>query len=274
MNYYGMDAAGVVRGAQLPFNFHLIGAKWQARVIDQLVREYEAALPPGASPNWVLGNHDKSRIASRVGATAARLAAMLLLTLRGTPTLYYGDELGMTDVPIPIDGVQDPFEKREPGRGLGRDPERTPMPWRSDGANAGFTTGRPWLPLGRDWRALAVDRQLADSQSMLHLYRRLLALRRQSRSLHEGAWTPLGVSGNVLMYARGEGSDRLVVLLNFGAESAAVPLRTLRGSDASPLHVWLSTRQDREGLVADSVFLHPEEGVILGLVARDDRGVA
>jgi alpha-glucosidase len=270
MSYYGMDAAGVLRGAQLPFNFHLIGAKWQAQVIDQLVREYEAALPPGASPNWVLGNHDKSRIASRVGVMGARLAAMLLLTLRGTPTLYYGDELGMTDVPIPMNEVQDPFEKREPGRGLGRDPQRTPMPWQGHEANAGFTIGRPWLRLSRDWRTLAVDHQLADARSMLQLYRRLLALRRQRRSLHEGSWTPLGVSGNVLMYARGEGSNRLVVLLNFGAESAAVEVRSLLNALASPLHVCLSTRQDREGVVADPVFLRPEEGVILGFVAGED----
>ena len=78
MSYYGMRCCGVLRGAQLPFNFHLIGAKWQAQVVDRLVREYEAALPPGAAPNWVLGNHDKSRIASRVGVMGARLAAMLL----------------------------------------------------------------------------------------------------------------------------------------------------------------------------------------------------
>ena len=81
----------------------------------------------GTWPNWVLGNHDRSRIASRVGADAARAAAMLLLTLRGTPTLYYGDEIGMTDAVIPPELVQDPWEKRVPGFGLGRDPVRTPM---------------------------------------------------------------------------------------------------------------------------------------------------
>jgi len=264
MSYYGMDAAGVLRGAQLPFNFHLIGARWQAPVIERLVREYEAALPAGAAPNWVLGNHDKSRIASRVGALGARLAAMLLLTLRGTPTLYYGDELGMTDVPIPMHEVQDPFEKREPGRGLGRDPQRTPMLWRAGERHAGFTTGRPWLRLSDDWPALAVDRQLADEYSMLQLYRRLLLLRRRNRSLHESAWTPLGVHATVLAYARGDGEERFVVLLNFGREPASVDLRTLR--DVSrPLHVWLSTLQDRDEPLADAVSLRPEEGVILGV---------
>ena len=115
-------------GAHLPFNFQLLLAPWDARHIEQLIEEYEARLPAQGWPNWVLGNHDNHRIASRVGLAQARIAAMLLLTLRGTPTLYYGDEIGMCDVNIPPDRVQDPFEKNVPGKGLGRDPERTPMP--------------------------------------------------------------------------------------------------------------------------------------------------
>jgi alpha-glucosidase len=111
--YYGPD----LRGAHLPFNFQLIFAAWSARGIARLVGEYEAALPPGGWPNWVLGNHDQKRIATRIGAAQARVAAMLLLTLRGTPTLYYGDEIGMENVPIPPDQVQDPWEKNEPGLG-------------------------------------------------------------------------------------------------------------------------------------------------------------
>jgi alpha-glucosidase len=123
--YYGKDGSGL----HLPFNFHLILTAWHARAIATLVERYEAALPPGAWPNWVLGNHDRSRIASRVGPAQARVAAMLLLTLRGTPTLYQGDEIGMVDVAIPPDAVQDPAERNVPGLGLGRDPERTPMHW-------------------------------------------------------------------------------------------------------------------------------------------------
>ncbi|HWH82178.1 MAG TPA: alpha-amylase family glycosyl hydrolase [Burkholderiaceae bacterium] len=265
MNYYGMDAAGVLRGAQLPFNFHLIGADWQAQAIDRLVRDYEVALPAGAAPNWVLGNHDKPRIASRIGAGGARLAAMLLLTLRGTPTLYYGDELGMTDVPIPLAEVQDPFERRAPGHGLGRDPQRTPMPWRSDAPAAGFSTGRPWLRLGSDAPDLSVDRQQGDPHSMLHLYRQLLALRRRTAALHEGAWTPLGVQGNVLIYARGDPPQRVVVLLNFSASMATVDVRRLPRVSPTPC-IWLSTLLDRQGEVigGDSTLLRPEEGLMLG----------
>jgi alpha-glucosidase len=96
MAYYGANLDGV----QLPFNFQLLQSAWEARAIAALIDRYEDALPQGGWPNWVLGNHDNPRIASRVGAPQARVAAMLLLTLRGTPTMYYGDELGMANVSI------------------------------------------------------------------------------------------------------------------------------------------------------------------------------
>ena len=115
MHYYGRERAGV----HLPFNFQLIDAPWEARSLATLIADYEAALPPGGWPNWVLGNHDRPRVAARRGQAQARVAAMLLLTLRGTPTLYYGDELGLSDVAIPPAQVQDPRELREPGLGLG-----------------------------------------------------------------------------------------------------------------------------------------------------------
>src|SRR5438067_6716049 len=129
MAYYGPGENGILQGVQLPFNFQLIGAPWESLAIDRIVRQYESLLPVGGWPNWVLGNHDKSRIASRVGMDQARVAAMLLLTLRGTPTLYYGDEVGMEQVALRPDQVRDPFEMRVPGRGVGRDGCRTPMQW-------------------------------------------------------------------------------------------------------------------------------------------------
>src|SRR5829696_1359296 len=118
MAYYGLDLTGF----HLPFNFHLLSTPWHPIAVAALIEAYEAALPPGAWPNWVLGNHDHSRLASRLGLRQARVAAMLLLTLRGTPTIYQSEEIGMTDVPIPPERVQDPWERNVPG--LGRDPER------------------------------------------------------------------------------------------------------------------------------------------------------
>lgn len=213
MHYYGLDTPEV----HLPFNFQLIDAPWDARGLATLIGDYEAALPAGGWPNWVLGNHDRPRIATRVGAAQARVAAMLLLTLRGTPTLYYGDELGLTDVAIPPDRVQDPRELREPGLGLGRDPVRTPMPWNAS-VQAGFTTGDPWLPLGPDWPTRNVARQAEDSGSMLSLHRTLLHLRRKHAALSLGDFRLIAAAGDVLAYERWHGDERIVVALNLGAQ--------------------------------------------------------
>ena len=123
--YYGPNLTGV----QLPWNFNCMWVDWTADANMELIRAYEAALPPGAWPNWVLSNHDQMRMASRLGTAQARVAMVLLMTLRGTPTLYYGDELGLEDVAIQPDKLRDPFGLGSPGGVLGRDPERTPMPW-------------------------------------------------------------------------------------------------------------------------------------------------
>src|SRR5262249_5768497 len=152
-------------------------------------------------PNWVLGNHDRSRVASRVGPEQARVAAMLLLTLRGTPTIYQGEEIGMADVPIPAQAVHDPWEKNVPGLGLGRDPERTPMQWDA-GAHAGSTTAEPWLPLSADHRTRNVATQRDDARSMLSLYRALIALRRREAALSIGVHVKAEALGDVLTFRR------------------------------------------------------------------------
>ncbi|QJE72460.1 DUF3459 domain-containing protein [Aerophototrophica crusticola] len=219
--YYGED----LKGAHLPFNFQLITSAWDARQIRDLVEEYERALPKGGWPNWVLGNHDRSRIASRVGPRQARVAAMLLLTLRGTPTLYYGDELGMMDVPIPPDRVQDPFEKNVPGLGLGRDPCRTPMQW-DDSPNAGFAAEgvEPWLPLAEDWKTNNVAAQSRDPGSVLSLYRDLIALRREEPALSLGDYQDVTALGTLLVYSRTHAGRTILVVLNLGAERHEVAL--------------------------------------------------
>src|SRR5205807_2369592 len=141
--------------AHLPFNFQLLSTAWNATAVARVIAEYEAALPAGAWPNWVLGNHDNHRIVSRIGSAQARVAAMLLLTLRGTPTIYYGEELGMADIAVAPEEVRDPYEKRQPGLSLGRDPERAPIPW-DNSMGAGFTSGKSWLPLPADHSATNV----------------------------------------------------------------------------------------------------------------------
>ena len=178
MAYYG--ASG--EGAHLPFNFQLLRLPWDAKGVATVVERYEAMLPSYAWPNWVLGNHDKPRIATRVGAAQARVAALLLLTLRGTPTLYYGDELGMHDVAIAPDQVRDPFEKNVPGLGLGRDPVRTPMQWTGE-TDAGLATGSPWLPLADDCKTINAATLRDQPNSVLALYHRLIELRRAEPAL-------------------------------------------------------------------------------------------
>jgi alpha-glucosidase len=210
VTYYGKE----LKGANLPFNFLLLQSAWNARAVAQVISEYIKLLPAGAWPNWVMGNHDNPRIATRVGVPQARIAAMLLLTLPGTLTIYYGEEIGMTDVLILAEEVQDPAEKNQPGIGMGRDPERTPMTWDSSGM-AGFTFGWPWLPISADHTTVNVEVQERNEASILNLYRRLLALRRAHSVLVNGTVRSIAVSGNTLTYERVAENERVLILLNF-----------------------------------------------------------
>ncbi|MFV0622392.1 alpha-amylase family glycosyl hydrolase [Sphingomonas sp. ac-8] len=256
MTYYGVEQ----RGVHLPFNFQLIEAGWDAADLAYRIAEYEAALPPGGWPNWVLGNHDRARVATRVGEAQARAAAVLLLTLRGTPTLYYGDELGLSDVAIPPGKAVDPQELREPGRG--RDPVRTPMPW-DGGAGAGFTTGRPWLPLNPDRATRNVAAQRGDGGSLLTLYRRLLALRRATPALSVGSWHPVVAEGTLLAYERREGDTRLLVVLNLGA----MPLRMTVPEWAAGFGPLLSTHVEPAVPIDGTFDVRGNEAMILGAAA-------
>jgi alpha-glucosidase len=248
VTFYGSDLTGL----QLPFNFKLIELPWSARRIGAAIARYEGLLPTGAWPNWVLGNHDRSRIASRVGDAQARVAAMLLLTLRGTPTLYYGDELGMLDVPVATGAQRDPQGLRG---GDSRDPERTPMRW-DRSANAGFSTVAPWLPMGDNLETVNVASELADSRSMLELHRRLLALRRQEPALTVGDWSALRATGDVLAYQRRANGRAFIVVLNMGTRPAE--------AEEPEGRVVLSTHLDREGEpVAGAVRVRPNEGLVV-----------
>jgi alpha-glucosidase len=250
MIYYGQNLSG----ANLPFNFLLLQSPWNAQAVGEIISEYMSMLPSEAWPNWVLGNHDNPRIATRVGLSQVGIAAMLLFTLPGTLTLYYGDEIGMANALIPPEEIQDPAEKRQPGIGMGRDPERTPMTW--DGSEtAGFTRGRPWLPLVADHQVVNVEAEEADRASILNLYRKLIALRRAYPILVGGELRSITSSGDLLSYERAAGNERLMIFLNFGespirvnAESGSVLAGTpsRRGADRVDSFVEL---KGSEGLV-------------------------
>ncbi|WNO52562.1 alpha-amylase family glycosyl hydrolase [Stakelama saccharophila] len=253
MEYYGTpDAPGV----HLPFNFQLLDASWDAASLAPTIAAYEAALPPGCWPNWVMGSHDAPRIADRLGADQARVAAMLLLTLRGTPTLYQGDELGIGRVAIPPDRVRDPQDLRQPGLGLGRDRARTPMAW--DGSpHAGFSDFEPWLPLHEDWTVRNVANQAGDPNSMLSLYRTLLALRRASPALRIGEYAALPADSGTLCYQRRHGDERLLIALNLTGE----PRRLILPDDSGAAELLVSTLPD--ATLGDA--LAPNEGLLLRL---------
>jgi alpha-glucosidase len=258
MAYYG--ASG--NGAHLPFNFQLIGLPWNARDIAAAVERYEALLPSYAWPNWVLGNHDKPRIATRIGAAQARVAAMLLLTLRGTPTMYYGDEIGMHDVPIPPDQVQDPYEKNVPGLGLGRDPVRTPMQWNGD-ESGGFTTGKPWLPLADNYKNINVAIEREEPTSLLNLYHRLIELRRAEAALSVGEIAPLPADNDLMAYVRKTEERRLLIVLNLSANPHTFNMADLRSRG----RLLVSTHLDRDQEeVLDDLKLRADEGVIVELL--------
>ncbi|PNG27351.1 alpha-amylase family glycosyl hydrolase [Methylocella silvestris] len=252
--YYG----AALSGAHLPFNFQLLETRWEAESLGAMIASYEALLPEGAWPNWVLSNHDRPRVATRVDAQA-RVATMLLLTLRGTPTLYYGDELGIGHVDIPPPRIRDPWALREPSLPVGRDSVRTPMQWNRS-ANAGFSTGEPWLPLTPDWSERNVERFEKDPASLLNLTRMLLDYRRAHRSLSLGSWRLVESGSDVLVFERRSGEERTIVALNLGA---APRLRRL-DSIGSSFRVAISTYCDRTGETFDQELgLRPDEGVVI-----------
>jgi alpha-glucosidase len=183
---------------------------------------------------------------------------MLLLTLRGTPTLYYGDEIGIGHVDIPADRVQDPWAKREPDLGVGRDPSRTPMQWDA-GQFAGFSTREPWLPLTPDRETRNVATMRDDNSSILALTRKLLHYRRERAALNKGEWRLLCSSDDILAYERVSGEERAFVTLNFCSESRSCALPTTAGAT-----ITISTHGDRRGEAVGTVLcLRGDEGVLL-----------
>lgn len=254
----------------LPFNFNLIFSPWRADVVRAMVDQYESLLPAGAWPNWVLSNHDRHRFATRAGPAQARAGLMFLLTVRGTPTVYYGDELGMQNVEIPPERIQDPWEKNVPGIGLGRDPERTPMLW-SDAPNAGFCRPdvEPWLPVSPDYRALNVAVQRAQPDSTLSFTHAMIALRRASPALHGGAYRPLDTPGGLFAFLREAGDERYLVVLNFTGEPKTMDLPEGMGEP----EVILSTCMDQpDAVTGGRLAIRSNEGLLLRYPAAATAG--
>jgi alpha-glucosidase len=240
----------------LAFNFIFINAPFEADALRSVVETTEASLPPGAWPVWTGSNHDVSRLATRwAGGDEAKIRAalLMLLTLRGTPFLYQGDEIGLVDTVLTQADLRDPVGLRYWPAYAGRDPVRTPMPWR-DVPGGGFTSASatPWLPIG-DAHARNVEAQRKDAASVLSLTHDLVALRRSSPDLQLGDYATMPAPTGVWAWRRGETT---VVLLNLSDEPSA--LTGLSGQIA------ISTDRTRDGEhVTNPLALQPWEGLVV-----------
>ncbi|MBN2472137.1 MAG: alpha-glucosidase C-terminal domain-containing protein [Anaerolineae bacterium] len=241
------------------FDFFPMRAPLTAAGQAAAIAEWEASAPGHIWPGVVYGNHDLSRVARRESPALARLAALLLLTRRGTPYIYAGDEIGMAGMDIPPEQQQDPAGQRG---GWNRDDARTPLQW-DDGPNAGFTTGEPWLPIAPDYRRVNVTAQRGDTTSMLSLYRWLLRYRRGAPALRFGSFRVVETGNpDVYAYLREADSHLVLVVLNFSAADQEVEL-----AEMGEGQVILSTNLDRaERISLAHLFLRGHEGVLIEVV--------
>jgi alpha-glucosidase len=253
MAYYG----GRRPELHLPMNMPFAWNEWKAETIAGGIRNVRQALPSGAWPSWTLSSHDIPRLGERLPPGQLRVAAMLLLTLQGTPTLYYGEEIGMRGVKLPAKTAQDPQGRRT---GRNRDPERTPMQWHSR-TGAGFTTGRPWLPIGSDLATASVESQSSDERSLLNLYRRLLRVRREVPAILQGRFELLDEPAPLIAWQCRSPDENIQIALNLGDEELEADLVGARSGS-----IILSTGLDRpDEAVEGRVSLRPGEGVIVRL---------
>jgi alpha-glucosidase len=244
-------------------NFAFLHTPWDARAFRAAIDDFEALATAAAWPAWFLANHDHARVASRYddgghGPARARAVLLMLYALRGTPFIYQGEELGLPEAEIPPERVVDVD---------GRDPRRAPIPWRppsAAGPGAGFTRGEPWLPVGSAAERLAVSRQEDDPNSMLALARRLAWLRRAIPALQDGGQRTLDAGGDLLVWVRGDGGERVLAAINFATGRRSL---ALGGTGSGPARMLLSTRVGRpEGIIGGTaIMLAADEGILVAL---------
>ncbi len=267
-------AADLTTERHLVFDFELLQTRWSAAAMGRAVERREIAFGPDRWPTVAISNHDQPRHVSRWSGgrdrdALARAAAVLLLTLRGTPFLYYGEELGVPGIVVPNRRAIDP-----PARRAGpdfpwwnRDQARAPMPWTGE-PGAGFSTGQPWLPLPPDAATRNVASQRIDPGSVLSFYRALLTLRRATPALHSGAFARVASpTPGVLAFRRWTVGGRALVVLNLGRRQLTATIDP--GAAAGPWETALGTHGSSPPGITRSgrIGLRALEGVIM--VGRD-----
>jgi len=251
-SYYGENFDQL----NMPFNYQLMTTEWSVPSLRAVIEAVLWNVPVGGWTNWTLGNHDEIRLATRLPEGNERLAALLLLSLRGSPFLYYGDELGMHQVPISEARARDPWGSNV--EWLSRDGARTPMQWNGE-AKAGFTSEgvEPWLPVDLGYGTINVESELDDPDSVLNLYRRLLRLRREHSALQIGSFlTHPSTTDDVFAYRRESDSETVTVVLNFSKEERSIEVG--RGQI-----VFSTADPRRAGRCRTAVGLAPLEGIVI-----------
>lgn len=241
----------------MPFNFGGMFMPFQATSFRDFIETVHSYLRDSRIPVYCLGNHDQSRLVSRFGQEQARLIAMLQLTLPGLPVMYYGDELGMSDGHITEEFIQDSFEKHNPGVGIGRDPERTPMQWSHD-VSAGFSKGVPWLPVPIELRGMTVADQQADRTSFLAFYQNILSLRSKSSTLRRGVYETCGTNNeHVFSYRLSDKEHVFTVVLNFSDQTTQCQV-----GEPNP-DIIAATSQPVSLIDENTVSLRPYQGIVI-----------
>ncbi|XP_011205957.2 maltase A3 [Bactrocera dorsalis] len=274
MLYYGNSTAD---GAQIPFNFELISnvnKDSTAYDYSNLIHNWLDNMPAGGVANWVLGNHDQSRIGTRLGEDRIDLINIMLKTLPGISVTYQGEEIGMTDVWISWEETVDPQgcqSNPDEYERLTRDPVRTPFQW-NDEHKAGFTEGeKTWLPLAEDYKLVNVKRERGIANSHLNIYKQLQLLR-ATQTMREGDAEVKPISENVLGIKRFLNGERTyVVLLNLHDDVETINLNSAFSELTSELEYVLVTaksiRRKGDKVYADTIALMPKEAIVLATIA-------
>jgi alpha-glucosidase len=260
-SYYGSDNDEL----HMNFYFEMLHCPFKAGAFRRCVDRWEKTLPEGTWPAYTLSNHDVTRAISRYGSVGteddrARLLAMMLLTLRGTPFIYYGEEIGMKEAKLPKDRLKDPVGVRWYPLHPGRDGCRTPMQW-SDGEGAGFSAAEPWLPVGPEYERRNVEKQLGEPASLLSLMRQLIWKRKELPALLHGNYISFqdGVPDDCYLYIREDEHQKLLISLNFSNRKIRISPPGIKGK--GPLII--STCPDRTTADIEFPFeLLPLEGCI------------